>query len=149
MAHPSQNRPSMDMRIQIPTDDEVVKRFLDGQPPRARSAVMRQLIHIFVAEHGDTDVFSVAGSLLAAAPGSRRVADSAGATSTSDETNGEADATETDAESGVEVNGAESGSDSNTATTATQPQSDAAAVDEPAGDDDDPDQTPDISEMFA
>ena len=142
MAHPSQNRPSTDMRIQIPTDDEVVKRFLDGQSPRARSAVMRQLIHIFVAEHGDTDVFSVAGSLLAATPGERR-APEPHADPVPNKTEAEAEV-DADAETDSEV-----ATDETTATPAAQQvQPDDAPANKPA-DDGDSDQTPDISEMFA
>ena len=58
------------VRIVIPADDDVANAFLDRHGQQ-RSGPLRTLMHMFVAEHGDVDVMSVAGRMMSAA-GHRR-----------------------------------------------------------------------------
>lgn len=60
------------VRIVIPADDDVANAFLDRHGQQ-RSGPLRTLMHMFVAEHGDVDVMSVAGRMMSAA-GHRRTA---------------------------------------------------------------------------
>lgn len=52
------------IRLSIPADDEVALAFLDMQGARNKSQTIRSMIHLFVAEHGYTNVMSVMGKKL-------------------------------------------------------------------------------------